>query len=106
MRRRYPYRIEIYRQTRTPDGYGGFEEVDALQGRYWAKHYPKSGNENKEFEKVADTATTVFEIRNTSDIDETMYVLFRGKKYNIRYLHFTGVAREFLRIECERGVTL
>lgn len=106
MRRRYPYRIDIYTHTSTPDGYGGQEVTPVLHGRYWAKHYAKSGGESKEFEKVADKSTVVFEIRNDDTITTDMYIVFRGKKYNIRYLPFEGVAREFLRIEAEAGVTI
>lgn len=106
MRRRYPYRIEVWTSIKNPDGVGGYDEIPVLHGTFWAKHYEKSGGESKEFQKVADKSTVIFEIRNNDTITESMHIVFRGKKYNIRYLPFDGVVREFLRIEAEAGVTI
>ena len=68
-----------------------------------ARVQPKSGREGMEEDRMS--AQSVFEItiRNRTDINERMRIVWLGENYNIRAVHRQGGRPLYLKIEAERG---
>ncbi len=99
--------IAIEKLTRVPDGCGGFETTWAtLPGavRVPAKVIAKAGTESVVADRLTATFTTLFIIRNRSDLDETMRIKWRGRVLNIRGIRREGFGPAFLTLDAEGGV--
>ena len=100
-------RITFQAANRTPDGGGGYTEAWAnipSTPTVWAEVVAKAGKEGLVSDRITATMVTLFIIRNRSDLNETMRVLWRGSFYNIRGVRREGHRPGYLTLECERGV--
>ena len=104
---RMDQRVTFQVPTLTSDGGGGnvaaWADVPSTP-TVWARVMPKSGREGMTEDRVS--ASTVYEItiRNRSDIDERMRIVWLGENYNIRSVLREGGRPLYLKIEAERGV--
>lgn len=99
-------RIDITRESSTPDDMGGNDvSVSVLTGAY-AKVIPKNGNERIMGDKIEAPSTYMFVIRNRSDITilEKDRISWDGDQYNIDFIPKTGSRSLFLTLEASRGV--
>lgn len=105
---RLDQRITFEARTRIPDGGGGYTFSDwapiARVATVWASTRAKAGTETVIADRIAAQFTTLFTIRNRSDIDETMRIRWGATVYNIRGIRWAGAAAQYLTIEAERGV--
>lgn len=100
-------RITFQRETRTPDGGGGYS-VDwaplVTDPTVWAEVFPGGGGEGERDGAVNATALYVFQIRNRTDLSELDRIIWNGEPYNIRRIARRGGREMYLTIEAERGV--
>ncbi len=104
---RLDQRITFQERSKTGDGIGGNTETWADIGSIptvWANVFPGSGKEAMSSGEIAATSLTRFTIRNRSDIDEAMRLVWEGENYNIRAVRRTGSRSMYLAIDAERGV--
>ena len=69
----------------------------------WARVIAKAGQEGIVSDRVTATMVTLFHIRNRSDLDETMRIVWRGSNFNIRGIRREGHQSQYLTIEAIRG---
>lgn len=104
---RMDQRITLQSKTLAADGIGGQPATWAnltTTPSVWAHVIAKSGREMFEEGRVNATNTFIFTIRNRSDLDETMRIVWAGSNYNIRSILRMGGRKLYLQIEAERGV--
>jgi len=104
---RLDQRVTLQAYATTDDGAGGKIKAWANLSSVpvvWAKVAPKSGNENLEEGRVNASAGYVFTIRNRTDLDERIRIIWRNEEYNVRSIMRTGERSMYLRIEADRGV--
>lgn len=94
--------IQSYRES--PDGMGGNEVTWRDVGRAWANVKAGSGNEELNDSRTNATGNYTFTIRNRSDLDERMRIIWGGSFYNIRSIFREGGRALYLKIDAERGV--
>lgn len=90
-----------------PNGQGGFASawVTIPRGHsVYAKVIAKAGTEVVISGRLSAVATTLFIIRNRTDLSENMRIVWRGRAMNIRNIRREGFGPSFLTIEAEGGV--
>ncbi|WP_424974262.1 phage head closure protein [Dinoroseobacter sp. S124A] len=100
-------RIAFQQKTRTADGMGGFTEAWAnisTTPTVWAGVKVETAKEQEQAGRSVGVRGTLFVIRNRSDLDEGMRILWDSGIYNIREIHREGGRAHYLRIVAERGV--
>ena len=100
-------RITLQSATRTADGAGGFTVSWAnlpSVPTVWASIKPVRGSEGNAEDRVNARSTALFTIRNRSDLDESVRIVWRGEVWNIREIRRTGPRPLYLVILAERGV--
>lgn len=104
---RMDQRITLQVPTLTSDGGGGqtaaWGDIPSTPV-VWARVMPKRGNERMEEDRMSATGVYLFTIRNRTDLDERMRIVWRGENYNVRAIMREGPRPLYLTIEAERGV--
>lgn len=92
--------IAIQKLEKSKNGYGGdvTDYVDYLITRCFVKN--NSGNREIQNDEIFHSSTITFFIRNYHEIDETMRLIFKNKKYRILSL-FVDDAKMLTEIKCE-----
>jgi len=101
-------RIAIQDFTLAADGGGGLTKAWAdlaTDPDVWASVKAGGGGESTTEDRTNATAMTTFVIRNRSDIDERMRIVWEGLDYNIRHVMREGSRAMYLTILAERGVS-
>lgn len=101
-------RVTFQAYTITSDGGGGQTKTwadIASAPTVWAHVRSGSGKEQFEEDRTNATGMTVFVIRNRSDIDERMRIVWGGDNHNIRHIARAGSREMYLTITAERGVS-
>lgn len=100
-------RITFQSATLISDGQGGntktWANVPSIP-MVWAFIKGLGGKEANADDRVSDTSRFLFTIRNRTDIDETITILWGGETFNIRHVRRLGDRNMYLEIEAERGV--
>lgn len=99
--------FQVYADT--PDGGGGTTKdwINlATNPTVWCEVTAKAGREAVVSDRITATMTTLFVIRNRSDLDETMRVSWRGSFFNITGIRREGNRGQYLTIEATRGAAL
>ena len=100
-------KITFKRESRVPDGQGGFETTLAdLAVNIWSKVRPISGKETERFDKLNATETTLFVTRKRTDIKENDTIEWSGVKYNIRHIARETNRKLYTEFYAERGVAI
>lgn len=99
-------RIELQKQTRTPDGQGGFTAAWATQSTVWAHVRPLRGTERQSADRTQAEGGYLVVIRYRSDIDETWRInwLDGDRLLNITFAQDGGKRSAYLPLECSKGV--
>lgn len=99
-------RVTFQTKVRASDGGGGYTETWGSDVTVWAKVAPVSAAEQLRGGALQDTAMYRITIRNRSDIDGAMRVLWNGEALNIRQMPEPagGTRAEFREIIAEAGV--
>lgn len=100
-------RITFQSYTRSADGAGGKTKTWADLAsvpNVWAMVKPKGAKESTEEGRVNASGVYIFTVRNRTDLDERMRIVWGGSNYNIRAIHREGWQSQYLQIEAERGV--
>jgi SPP1 family predicted phage head-tail adaptor len=104
-------RVTFQEETLTDDGQGGrtsggWSDITTTP-QMWAQVMQSAGSEGEERElRQANTYSISVKVRNRSDLLETMAIVWRGRRYNIRSILPFNARDEFLMIEAEGGVPL
>lgn len=103
---RLDQRITFQRRVRVPDGVGGetmeWENLPLIP-TVWARVMPKSGGEQTGEGRIEATARVVFQVRERTDLDATMRIMWRGMAHNIRHVAIKSPRTMYLEIEAEAG---
>lgn len=104
-------RVTFQTETQASDGQGGFTSSswDAINSTptMWARVEVSDGREGDEGElRQANVYSIKVTVRNRSDIDETMRLVWRGRAYNIRSIEPYDARRDARAIVAEGGVPL
>ena len=100
-------RITFQSYTLASDGAGGQVKTWAnlaTTPTVWAHVKSRAGQERFDEDRDTASAITEFTIRNRSDVDETMRIVWGGENYNIRHVMREGTRAMYLYIKSERGV--
>lgn len=100
-------RVTFQSATRTPDGMGGHAETWAdipSAPNVWAKVKVETAREQEQAGRSVGVRAVLFTIRNRSDLDEGMRLVWDGEVHNVREIHREGPRAMYLRIVAERGV--
>lgn len=98
-------KVGLYRQEKTPDGFGGFTDSWVKVADLWAHIKNMSGTELVRADQLGAVAYSDFTIRYRSNIDETMKLVYRETDYQIRHINNVEEADLWLIVKGERGVT-
>lgn len=96
-------RVSIDRPHRVSDGAGGFEVQWQVVRQVWAHVRPLSGRERNANDRVEATANYLIVMRNRDDVDETMTIVWRGRRLNIRFVKREGHRPMLMELEAEMG---
>jgi len=100
-------RITLQTFTEADDGIGGKTKAWANLASVpavWAKVSHKGGLEVLSEGRTNATSKTIFTIRNRTDLDERMRVVWGSENYDVRNINRMGGRALYLDIEAERGV--
>lgn len=101
-------RITFQEAALTADGGGGSTKAWAdlaSTPTVWAFPKARSGKEMFDSERETATSFVNFTIRNRSDLNETMRIVWRGVNYNIRDIPAASPQDMYLTIVAEGGVS-
>jgi SPP1 family predicted phage head-tail adaptor len=100
-------RITFQKRQRVSDGMGGSTDtwvnITTLSS-VWAHVRPKSGKENKDFQRVNAEASYIFVVRNRSDILASYRIVWDGEPFNISAVLKPKSRSLYMEIDGERGV--
>jgi SPP1 family predicted phage head-tail adaptor len=98
--------VELWQQTRTPDGHGGFTVTWAKVTDIMAGIKQLPGDEKSQAGRLARVARVEFTVQTASayPITEKMQFRWKGRQYNIRYVPETVTVGERIKIIAEAGV--
>lgn len=100
--------ITFQSYSEVSDGAGGVTKTWANLAStptVWAHVKANGGNEQFDSERTNASTMTTFVIRNRSDVNETMRIVWYGENYNIRQVQREGQRAMYLNIMAERGVS-
>ncbi len=101
-------RITFQAATLVSDGGGGSTKTWAnlaTTPTVWCEVKAQTGREVFDSERDNASSLVKFTIRNRSDIDETMRIVWRGKNHNIRDVPGVSPHDMYLTIIAEQGVS-
>jgi SPP1 family predicted phage head-tail adaptor len=104
---RYRHRIDIYGSTKTTNEIGETEYIDGKVARIWAYIIPQTGSiQKQEVETILSNVTHKIIVRYQAgkSITQDMHIMFRGKRFDIKYIlnpHFTN---QTLEIFCQEVI--
>lgn len=96
-------RITLQAPTLVADGGGGSTVTWSDLATVWAKVVARQGGERMEDGRISAETATDFTLRNRTDIDERMRIVWRGVTYNVRSILREGPRPLYVRIEADRG---
>ncbi len=99
-------RITLQSYTLADDGAGGNVKTWAdlsSTPNVWARVEARGGREAFSSDRIEATGRYVFTIRNRTDIDERMRVVWGGENYNLRAIFREGSRAMYVKMEAERG---
>lgn len=98
--------VELWQQTRTPDGLGGFTVTWAKVTDIMAGIKQLPGDEKSQAGRLARVARVEFTVQTASayPITEKMQIRWKGRAYNVRYVPETVTIGERIKIIAEAGV--
>lgn len=102
-------RITFQQESRNDDGGGGVDVAwvnVASNPTVWAGVKAKTGRESIGSDRVEAEAGYIFTVRNRSDIDETKIIVWKNRKFNIRFVHELSDRPMYMTIEADQGVAL
>ena len=85
------------------DDYGGELDEPFLVSRHWALVKAISGSEKKEQDRLHDTAHYRFVIRTVNHLQEDDTIVWKRKRFNIRFIADQGQRHPYLSIEAIRN---
>lgn len=92
-------KIQIIRKKESPDEDGFPVLTDEIVRTCWARYSNTSGNEIVKAGTEFASAKTRFLVRySPTEINEDMFVRYKGKDYNIEYINPYGDNKEYLEI--------
>ncbi len=100
-------RITFQEQSLSADGAGGQTKSWAnlaTTPTVWARVMPKSAGERFDDDRMDARGMYVFTVRNRSDLNEAMRIVWRSVNYDIRGIFREGNRMQYMKIEAERGV--
>lgn len=104
--RQYTRKIEIYKTTDVPDGFGGNTVQDVLIGSYWAEVKQNSAFRDNSIGKSDIKNNYSFKIRAndnlTLDIDN-LSIVYRGNKYVVNDIRYDDELFRFVNITANGG---
>ena len=92
--RKYTKRIEVYKCTAVPDGFGGNLETETLVYTMWANVKTKNAYVNNENGQTDNFVLTIFTVRNRVDLHinpKENFIYYNNLIYNV-----TGVLNKDL----------
>lgn len=97
--------IQVLREVKTPDGYGGNEvERVTFVENLRAEIVPGAPREPTNYDQVHNTEVVTFRVRFRTDILETDIIEWEGVEFNIRAIPSMSRRSYYLDIVAERGV--
>lgn len=96
--------VTIQTYQTTSDGAGGTIVTWEDLASVWAAVASEAGRESIEEGRTNAASGVVFTIRNRSDVNATMRIIWEGVAHNIRQVKSTGSRSMYLKIIAERGV--
>ena len=103
---RMDQRVTFQGRTGAPDGGGGVTNTwgnIATNPVVWASVKPSRGGEGLDEDRTNARASYMFTIRNRTDLDETMRIVWQSENYNIRAILREGPRPLYVTIDTERG---
>ncbi|MGB1215401.1 MAG: phage head closure protein [Pikeienuella sp.] len=100
-------RITFQQEVRSDDGVGGrLVDWQTLSNTptVWAHVAPVTTREGMSNEEIVAVGTYKFSIRNRSDLNETMRLIWDGTVYNIEAVQRMGRRAMYMEIIAKRGV--
>lgn len=98
------HRIEIFGKTKSENELGETVHSFSKKKSIWAAIIPQTGKlQAQQAETVLSNTTHKIICRYGAgkDVTPDMYIMFRGKRFNIRYILNPYFRNEFLEIFCE-----
>jgi SPP1 family predicted phage head-tail adaptor len=102
-------RITFQQESRNDDGGGGVDVAwvnVAVNPTVWAKVKAKTGRESMGADRIEAESGYDFTVRNRSDIDETNIIIWKNRRFNIRFVKIDSERPLYLVIEADKGVAL
>lgn len=96
--------IRIERDTRTPDGMGGYTTTPVVIARVNAKYRNKSTRELLQAQQVQSTGSGVIVVRNRNDLLPRDRIVMGNQRFNIVGIPPYDPRAAFLEIDVENGV--
>lgn len=100
--RQYTKKIQIYKTTSVPDGYGGNTVNDVLIGSFWAEVKQNSSYKDNAIGKSDIKNNYSFKIRAnanlTPDIDN-LSIIYKGSKYVVNDIRYDDELFRFINIQ-------
>lgn len=100
-------RITFKREARTEDGYGGATVAESAVLSCWAMAKPLSGRERDQSDQTESPRNYRFTIRRSSDsagILASDTIVWRSKRFNIRFIADAGAMPHYMEIDAQEGV--
>lgn len=104
---RYNRKAELWGKTETENELGELDYIDGKIKDLFVRIVPQTGNmANAPADTVLAKVTTRFVCRYGSgkDIDETMWLIFNGRRHNIKWIVDPYAKQEEIELYCEEVV--
>jgi len=98
--------IEIKRKSQEQRADGSLETTLTTVMQGFARVRPMRGGESDQGTQVEARAGYKFTIHTRSDLLDDDVIVWRGRKYNIRFIYEEGFGSIYMEIEAERGVAI
>lgn len=99
-------RCTLERETRLPDGAGGYTRTWDAYATVWGDLTVKSGNEKQVSEQQTNVQEYMLRIRYRRDVLPADRVVIQGAAYNVRNVFNNDQKRRFLMIRLQAGVAV
>jgi SPP1 family predicted phage head-tail adaptor len=101
------HRIDLYSKTKAINEIGEADYSDVKLTTIWAAIIPQTGNMQKqEVETILSNVTHKVIVRYQAgkDITQDMHIMFRGKRFDIKYILNPHFKNETLEIFCQEVI--
>jgi SPP1 family predicted phage head-tail adaptor len=101
------HKVEIWGRTKTKNEIGETVYKHSLINTIWAAIVPQTGTlQRQQVETILSKVTHKIIVRYASgkDVTQDMYIMFRGKRFDIKYILNPYFKNETLEIFCEEVV--